>query len=135
MVQWFRNIPRSVMMHSDAVGDQTANPVAAIEVGSTGTRLLVASIDGSGAMKVLDRAGKASRIGRDVFTQGSIGREAIRESMAVLASFKELLAGYGILPGDAKVIGTSALPEMTCPYWGISLATDRMHGPGLARRP
>jgi exopolyphosphatase / guanosine-5'-triphosphate,3'-diphosphate pyrophosphatase len=99
------------MMKGEEAGAKTANPVAAIEIGSTGTRLLVASIDGSGAMKVLDRAGKASRIGRDVFTQGNIGREAIRESMAVLASFKELLAGYGIAPEDAKAIGTSALRE------------------------
>ena len=98
-------------MKGDEAGAKTANPVAAIEIGSTGTRLLIASIDGSGAMKVLDRAGKASRIGRDVFTQGSISREAIRECMAVLATFRELIAGYGITPDDAKAIGTSALRE------------------------
>ncbi|HEY9054294.1 MAG TPA: HD domain-containing protein [Rectinemataceae bacterium] len=88
-------------------------PTAAIEIGSTGIRLLVASIDGTGSMKVLERAGKASRIGRDVFTQGSIGREAMRECIAVLASFKELLAGYGIAPEEAKAIGTSAIREAT----------------------
>lgn len=89
------------------------NPVAAIEIGSTGIRLLVASIDNAGSIKVLDRAGKPSRIGRDVFTQGSIGRDAIRESIAVLGSFRELLLGYGIEPDEAKVIGTSALREAT----------------------
>ncbi len=89
----------------------TANPVAAIEIGSTGIRLLVASIEAAGSIKVLDRAGKPSRIGRDVFTQGNIGRDAIRESIAVLASFRELLHGYGIEPDAAKVIGTSALRE------------------------
>ena len=88
-----------------------ANPVAAIEIGSTGIRLLVASIEAAGSIKVLDRAGKPSRIGRDVFTQGNIGRDAIRESIAVLASFRELLHGYGIEPDAAKVIGTSALRE------------------------
>lgn len=92
---------------------QHAGPVAAIEIGSTGIRLLVATIDSSGSFTVLDRAGKASRIGRDVFTHGSIGREAIRESIAVLAAFRELLAGYGIAPDEAKAIGTSALREAT----------------------
>ncbi|MFZ3111292.1 MAG: HD domain-containing protein [Rectinemataceae bacterium] len=89
----------------------TANPVAAIEIGSTGIRLLVAAIEAAGSIKVLDRAGKPSRIGRDVFTQGSIGREAIRETIAVLASFRELLSGYGIFPDETKVIATSALRE------------------------
>ena len=51
------------------------------------------------------------RSGRDVFTQGSISRDAIRESIAVLATFRELLATYGINPEDTKVIGTSALRE------------------------
>lgn len=88
-------------------------PVAAIEIGSTGIRLLVAAIGPSGEIKVLDRAGKPSRIGRDVFTQGLIGREAIRETIAVLSSFRELLRGYGISPDETKVIGTSALREAT----------------------
>ncbi|MCE5255635.1 MAG: HD domain-containing protein [Spirochaetaceae bacterium] len=99
-------------MNADDVRSVHAtNPVAAIEVGSTGIRLLVASIDESGSIRVLDKAGKPSRIGRDVFTQGSIGREAIREVIAVLISFKELLNGYGIKAEGAKVIGTSALRE------------------------
>jgi exopolyphosphatase/guanosine-5'-triphosphate,3'-diphosphate pyrophosphatase len=99
------------MKEDEARIASAANPVAAIEIGSTGIRLLVASIDASGGIKVLDRAGKPSRIGRDVFTQGNIGRDAIRESIAVLASFRELLHGYGISPDQANVIGTSALRE------------------------
>lgn len=86
-------------------------PVAAIEIGSTGIRLLVASIDANGAINVLEKAGKPCRLGRDVFTAGSIGREAVRESIAILVAFRELLNGYGIQPGEAKVIGTSALRE------------------------
>ncbi|MDD3980761.1 MAG: HD domain-containing protein [Spirochaetia bacterium] len=91
--------------------NKSPEPVAAIEIGSTGIRLLIASIDETGLVKVLDRAGKPSRIGRDVFTSGSIGREAIRESVAVLLSFRELLHGYGIEPDRTKVIATSALRE------------------------
>lgn len=99
------------MKGEEAKAARGAGPVAAIEIGSTGIRLLIASIDAAGGIKVIDRAGKPSRIGRDVFTQGSIGREAIRESIAVLSSFRELLQGYGIAPEDAMVIATSALRE------------------------
>lgn len=89
----------------------TTAPVAVIEIGSTGIRLVVAQQDGKGDYKGLDRAGKPSRIGRDVFTSGSVSREAMRESIAVLSSFKELIAGYGIDPRNARVIATSALRE------------------------
>jgi exopolyphosphatase/guanosine-5'-triphosphate,3'-diphosphate pyrophosphatase len=85
--------------------------VAVIEIGSTGIRLVVAEVDGSGGFKVLDRAGKQSRIGRDVFTSGMVSREAVRECMAVLASFRELIRGYGLSPKDVRVIATSALRE------------------------
>jgi exopolyphosphatase/guanosine-5'-triphosphate,3'-diphosphate pyrophosphatase len=95
---------------SDAA-TQARGPVAVIEIGSTGTRLLVAEVDGKGGFSILDRAGKPSRIGRDVFTSGSVSREAARESIAILMGFKELLRGYGIAPKDARVIATSAIRE------------------------
>ncbi|MEN6364233.1 MAG: HD domain-containing protein [Rectinema sp.] len=98
-------------MKGDERSKETGGPVAVIEIGSTGIRMLIASLESSGAIKVLDRAGKPSRIGRDVFTLGHIGREAVRESIAVLSSFRELLRGYGIEPAQARVIGTSALRE------------------------
>ena len=85
--------------------------IAVIEIGSTGIRLVVAEVDGLGGFKILDRAGKQSRIGRDVFTSGMVSREAVRECMAVLASFRELLRGFGLAPKDARVIATSALRE------------------------
>jgi exopolyphosphatase/guanosine-5'-triphosphate,3'-diphosphate pyrophosphatase len=85
--------------------------LAVIEIGSTGIRLVVAEIDGKGGYKVLDRAGKQSRLGRDVFMTGMISREAVRECMAVLVSFRELIRGYGLSPKDTRVIATSALRE------------------------
>ena len=86
-------------------------PLAVIEIGSTGIRLIVAEVNGTGGFSILDRAGKPSRIGRDVFTNGYVSRDATRESIAVLLSFRELLRGYGISPRAARVIATSALRE------------------------
>ncbi len=36
---------------------------------------------------------------------------ALRETVAILSSFSELLQGYGLQPSDIQVIGTSALRE------------------------
>jgi exopolyphosphatase/guanosine-5'-triphosphate,3'-diphosphate pyrophosphatase len=85
--------------------------LAVIEIGSTGIRMVVAELDGSGGFKVLDRAGKPSRLGRDVFTSGLVSREALRECIAVLSSFRELIRGFGLEPKDARVFATSALRE------------------------
>ena len=99
---------------SQEIKENSGNPPsihAAIEIGSTGIRLIIAEIDSKGDLKILDRASKQSRIGRDVFTMGNISRDGMRETIAILDSFSELLAGYGLHPADIQVIGTSALRE------------------------
>ena len=94
-----------------SAGSEAPRIVAVIELGSTGLRLLVASLDAEGDYVVLDRAGKPSRLGRDVFTNGTVSRETTRESIAILTGFKELIHGFGIEARDAHVIATSALRE------------------------
>ncbi|HBE47153.1 MAG TPA: hypothetical protein DDW14_07490, partial [Spirochaetaceae bacterium] len=65
---------------------QTPRLHAAIEIGSTGIRLIVAELDAKGSLRILDRASKQSRLGRDVFTMGSISRDGLRETIAILGS-------------------------------------------------
>ncbi|MDP3177854.1 MAG: phosphatase, partial [Spirochaetaceae bacterium] len=96
---------------SEAVRSSAPRTIAVVEIGSTGLRLVVAEVDDKGGFRVLDRAGKASRIGRDVFTTGDVSREAARECIAILNSFRELLKGYGIGASETRVIATSALRE------------------------
>lgn len=86
---------------------------AVIEMGSTGIRLMVARQRDSGEVEILDRASRPSRIGRDVFTQGHISREGMREGIAILRSYRELLVGYGITPTQVRAFATSALREAT----------------------
>jgi exopolyphosphatase/guanosine-5'-triphosphate,3'-diphosphate pyrophosphatase len=85
------------------------HPVAVLEIGSTGIRLLVAQIQGGGKWTVLDNAGRPVALGRDVFNSGALSRESLLECLNVLQNFKELLAGWGIAASDAHVIATSAL--------------------------
>lgn len=85
--------------------------IGVIEIGSTGIRLLVANLSDDGSFELLDGASKPVSLGRDVFGAGSISRESIREAIAVLRGFRELLRSYGVTPQETRVVGTSALRE------------------------
>ena len=84
---------------------------AVIEIGSTGIRALIAALHPDGSYSILDGADRPVPLGRDVFTSGMLSRDSLRECIAVLRGFKELLASYGIAPGEARVVGTSAIRE------------------------
>lgn len=85
--------------------------VAAIEIGSTGIRLLVAEILESGKRNILDRSERAVAIGKDVFTSGSISRNTLLTLLQLLNRFKEQLAIWQISPENTTVVATSAFRE------------------------
>ncbi|MDR3335964.1 MAG: HD domain-containing protein [Treponema sp.] len=84
-------------------------PVAILEIGSTGIRLLIAEINADRQWKVLDRAGKPVALGRDVFTSGEVSRESLLECLLVLRNYQELITGWGVNRDDVHAIATSAL--------------------------
>ncbi len=98
------------MSDGEAAG-RAAGPIAVVEIGSTGIRLLLARVDGKGGFEVIDRAGKPLALGRDVFTTGMISRETASRCLAILKGFRELLLGWGVDPKDASCIATSAIRE------------------------
>lgn len=85
--------------------------LAAIEIGSTGIRLLVAEITESGSKNILDRSDLPVAIGRDVFTNRIISRDTLLQSLSILNRFKEQLAGWGITAEETTVVATSAFRE------------------------
>ena len=85
--------------------------VAVIEIGSTGIRLIVAEIISEDEWRVLDRAVRPARLGRDVFTSGELSWESLHECLAVLHNYRELLDGWAIADENIHVIATSALRE------------------------
>ena len=91
------------------VMETKTHPVAVLEIGSTGIRLMVAEITGDGQWKVLDRGSKSVALGRDVFNSGQVSRESLLECITVLNNYKEFLAGWGIADKDIHLIATSAL--------------------------
>jgi len=83
--------------------------VSVLEIGSTGIRMIVAQIRGGGQWKIMDSAGRPVALGRDVFSSGELSRESLLECISILQNFRELLAGWGIVPADVHGIATSAL--------------------------
>ena len=82
---------------------------AVVEIGSTGSRLLVAEIFPDGRWQALDRVSRPVALGRDVFTTGQVSRESFMECISVLKNFREFFRGWGITDRDVHVIATSAL--------------------------
>ncbi|MDR2516644.1 MAG: HD domain-containing protein [Spirochaetaceae bacterium] len=83
--------------------------VAVLEIGSAGIRFLIAEIGPCEQWKVLDQAGRAVALGKDVFDSGEVSRESLLECLAVLRGYAELLAAWGIDKRDVRVIATSAI--------------------------
>jgi len=83
--------------------------VAVLDIGSTGSRLLVAEILSDGRWKALNRASKPVALGKDVFTTGQVSRESFLECISVLNNYREYLRGWGIEDKDVHAIATSAI--------------------------
>ncbi len=84
---------------------------AAIEIGSTGIRLLVAEEIGNGKRNILDRSEKPVSLGRDVFTSGSISRTTLLQCLSILNLYKEQLSSWQIPVEETAVVATSAFRE------------------------
>jgi len=84
---------------------------AAIEIGSTGIRLLVAEERDDGNRNILDSSDMPVSLGRDVFTEGSISRNTLLQCLSILNRFKEQLAGWKISTDSTTVVATSAFRE------------------------
>lgn len=84
---------------------------AVIEIGSTGIRLLVVELDGSGQphWKTIDRAELPISLGRDVFTTGSVSRDTLLSCLHIIYRFQEEIKTWHIPPEAVLVFATSAL--------------------------
>ncbi|MEX2443394.1 MAG: Ppx/GppA phosphatase family protein [Alkalispirochaeta sp.] len=91
----------------------TAAPrvVSVIDIGSTAIRVVIAEIHADSEWITLDRASRPLSLGRDVFLAGFLSSESMREAVAILKSFRELLQGWQIPPDSVRVIATAAIRE------------------------
>jgi exopolyphosphatase/guanosine-5'-triphosphate,3'-diphosphate pyrophosphatase len=82
--------------------------VAAIDVGTNSSRLLVADVVG-GRVSPLERRSRVTRLGRGVDLSGQLSSEAIEDTCGAIGEYVEVLAGIGVERVEA--IATSAVRD------------------------
>ncbi|MFZ2958231.1 MAG: HD domain-containing protein [Candidatus Ozemobacteraceae bacterium] len=100
--------------HPQTIPPARAQTFAAIDVGSTGIRMLIADIDDQGHIRPLETLQQPVRLGKDTFTRGRIEQETIEECVRVLLGFRRVLEEYGV-QGEERIraIATSSVREAT----------------------
>ncbi len=86
-------------------------PVAVIDIGSSAIRLAVAEIGDKSSIRQIENMSKPVSLGQDVFSTGRIEQETMRESLAILANYREVITSYGIQ--QVHAIATSAVRDAT----------------------
>jgi exopolyphosphatase/guanosine-5'-triphosphate,3'-diphosphate pyrophosphatase len=83
-----------------------AMTIATIDVGTNTTLLLVARVETSGRVVVLDERAEITRLGRGIGTGGNLGAEGIARTLDVLRGYADLARKHG---ARIAAIGTEAL--------------------------
>jgi len=94
--------------HKKAAAPKT-RIVAAIDVGSSALRLLVASVGEDGTLEPLEELQRPVRLGHDTFRRGRLSTPTIRAAVAVLRDFHRLLDFYEVT--EVRAVATSAVRE------------------------
>jgi exopolyphosphatase/guanosine-5'-triphosphate,3'-diphosphate pyrophosphatase len=85
--------------------------IAAIDVGSNGIRLAIATTNSDGGYQIVYSVRESVRLGQDVFTKGTISEQTIDRTVQTFIEFKQKLGEHGV--SHVKAVGTSALREAT----------------------
>lgn len=86
-----------------------AQRVAAIDIGTNSTRLLVAEAgDGGAPLRTVERLMRITRLGQGVDRTATLAPEAIERTVVVLREYREVMDGLGVAPGAVRMTATSA---------------------------
>jgi exopolyphosphatase/guanosine-5'-triphosphate,3'-diphosphate pyrophosphatase len=83
--------------------------VAVVDIGTNSTRLLVADVDGDGALTELERRTVVTRLGQGVDTTGALADEAMGRVFATLADYRRAIDAHGAT--RAVAVLTSAVRD------------------------
>jgi exopolyphosphatase/guanosine-5'-triphosphate,3'-diphosphate pyrophosphatase len=86
--------------------------LAAVDVGTNSTRLLVADLDGaSGSLRTVDRRTRITRLGQGVHENRRLDPEAIARTIAVLEEYAQAISEHGVT--RVRMTATSASRDAT----------------------
>jgi exopolyphosphatase/guanosine-5'-triphosphate,3'-diphosphate pyrophosphatase len=83
--------------------------LGAIDIGSNAIRLVIGERDSHGDIKVIKKSREPVRLGKDVFSTGTISEETRNKAIEAFMRFREALKAHGV--SNARAIATSALRE------------------------
>ncbi len=88
--------------------------VAAIDIGTNSTRLLVAEAGGvGGGLVTVERQMQITRLGQGVDGTGSLAADAMERTVGVLAGYREVMDRLGVAAGRVRMTATSACRDAT----------------------
>jgi exopolyphosphatase / guanosine-5'-triphosphate,3'-diphosphate pyrophosphatase len=86
-----------------------AKTVAAIDVGATSIRMVIAEVLPDGKLEVLERLQRGVRLGQDTFRRGRLGGQSMRAALNMLKDYRQLLQLYRV--EQIRAVATSAVRE------------------------
>jgi exopolyphosphatase/guanosine-5'-triphosphate,3'-diphosphate pyrophosphatase len=99
-----------IQPQSDATAQApAATPVAALDLGASHIRLVVAEIAAGRPIRILEEASRGALLGKDTFTHGRLGAATIEATLKALEGFRRIMDGYGVL--RYRAVATSAVRE------------------------
>lgn len=84
-------------------------PIAAIDAGSNGIRLIVGEVDAAGAVREVEATREAVRLGADAFGPGVFGEATLNAAAAAFARFADTMRAHGVQ--RSRAVATSATRE------------------------
>src|SRR5574341_450200 len=83
--------------------------LAAIDVGTTSVRLVVAEVEPDATYRVLDEEQDMTRLGRGLYRSGRLGHVPMERSLEALGKMKAIVDGFAVR--ELRAIATSAVRE------------------------
>lgn len=86
--------------------------IAAIDIGSNAIRLVIGEYDSDNrSLRLVRKIREPVRLGKDVFSTGTISEKTFREAINVFTQFRNLIEAYSVK--SIRAVATSALREAT----------------------
>ena len=82
--------------------------VAAIDLGTNSTRLLVAERDAGGPLRTIERRMQITRLGQGVDRAGALAPEAVQRTVDVLKGYRQVMDELAVPAGRVRMSATSA---------------------------
>jgi len=101
--------PKAQETPPKAAEPEPLRPVGVIDMGASAVRLVVAEAHPAKPFQILEDATRGVLLGKDTFTHGRIGSQAIEATLKALEGFRRIMDTYGVV--RYRAVATSAIRE------------------------